>query len=84
MTDNRTWAEHSGLPNVPPGLGQALQQVRDAMPAGLHPATITGFMSTKQPDLQFAGHAVTPMEWLELDQPVEPVLHLASCLGEFI
>lgn len=42
---------------------RGLDQVLKALPAGLHPVAVAGFLRTPQPDL-YLGRALTPTEWL--------------------
>lgn len=52
---------------------RGLDQVFKALPAGLHPVAIVGFLRTPQPDL-FRDRSMTPVEWLrdggDIDQAV--------------
>lgn len=50
-----------------------LAQLLEALPAGLHPLEVQGFMTT--PAEALSGR--TPAEWLSTDGPPEPVLRLA-------
>lgn len=52
---------------------RGLGQVFKALPAGIHPVAIAGFLRTPQPDL-FHDRPMTPVEWLcdggDIDQAV--------------
>jgi hypothetical protein len=52
---------------------RGLDRVLKALPDGLHPMAIAGFLRTPQPEL-FAGRPMTPVEWLreggDVDQAV--------------
>jgi hypothetical protein len=52
---------------------RGLDRVFKALPQGLHPLGVAGFLSTPQPNL-FHGRAMTPVEWLrdggDVDQTV--------------
>lgn len=52
---------------------RGLDQILKALPAGLHPVAIAGFLRTPQPDL-FHDRAMTPVEWLrdggDIDQAI--------------
>lgn len=51
------------------------------MPDGSHPQTVQGFFTTPQPDLELAGEATAPLEWLASGGEQGPVVALASSVG---
>jgi hypothetical protein len=55
---------------------RGLDQVFQAVPAGLHPTAIAGFLRTPQIELQVDGRPLSVLEWLRSGGPVEPVLQL--------
>lgn len=61
-----------------PHLGDVLTQV----PAGTHPVTLRGFMTTPDDALRMDGAPVSPVEWLAAGGSAEPVAALAATLGE--
>ncbi len=75
----RTWK----LPAVQftdDGLVPGIDQVIAAMPEDISPVAALGFLTTPQPELARAGHALSPRNWLcETGDPL-PVLRLARDL----
>jgi hypothetical protein len=57
---------------------RGLEQVFQALPAGLHPTAVTGFVRTPQTELQVGGRPLSVLEWLRSGGPVEPVLRLVE------
>jgi hypothetical protein len=57
-----------------PGLATVLR----ALPAGRHPLAVWGFFSTPQPELELAGAAVPPRDWLSLGGDPDVVARLAA------
>ncbi len=70
------WQFHAGQPL--PGL----QSVLAALPDGLHPLEVVGFMSTPQPELVVEDKQVAPREWLIGGGDAARVVVLAAHLGE--
>ncbi|MBU8820395.1 helix-turn-helix domain-containing protein [Mycolicibacterium goodii] len=58
-----------------PGLNKVFQ----ALPAGLHPVAVAGFLSTQQPAL-FRGRPMTPLQWLREGGAVHDVVAAAACI----
>jgi hypothetical protein len=56
---------------------RGLDQVFKAMPAGLHPVAVAGFLRTPQPDL-FHDRPMTPVEWLRNGGDVEQAVAAAA------
>ena len=57
---------------------RGLDQVFPALPTGLHPVAIAGFLDTRHPDLSLAGRPMTPKEWLQSGGDVGVVLQLVE------
>lgn len=57
---------------------RGLEQVFQAMPTGLHPTAVAGFLRTRQTELQVNGRPVSVLEWLRSGGKVEPVLQLIA------
>jgi hypothetical protein len=55
---------------------RGLEQLFQALPPGLHPTAVTGFLHTPQTELQVDGRPLSVLEWLRSGGPVEPVLQL--------
>ena len=76
------WSYPSDPVRVQPHDGQAGQADPrvgagfQALPAGLHPTAIAGFLRTPQTELQVDGRPLSVLEWLRSGGPVEPVLQL--------
>jgi hypothetical protein len=70
------WQFYGGRPL--PGL----RDVLGALPRGLHPATVEGFMSTPQEDLVLHGMTTTPRHWLAHGGDPLPVAALARGFDE--
>ncbi|WP_411731733.1 hypothetical protein [Paeniglutamicibacter sp.] len=83
-SEQRFWDDHCGLPRTEIDLESLLQSVHSVLQPGLHPGTVSGFLATPQPDLEYEGRAVGPTQWQLLGGPVEPVLTLAKELGDCI
>lgn len=58
-----------------------LEDVLKALPANLHPQSVSGFFLTPQPDLVLNGEAVSAKAWLESGGDVAPVIELAQSLA---
>jgi len=57
-----------------------LRSVLAAMPVGLHPLEVGGFMTTSDPDLSIAGDPVSPRDWLAHGGDVRVVCAIAADL----
>ncbi|UTT71294.1 hypothetical protein NMQ03_09540 [Arthrobacter sp. DNA4] len=66
------FAEHGALPGI--------ERVLPALNAGLHPLAVEGFFTRSQPDLEFEGEAVSPVEWLAAGGDPTVVAELANDL----
>lgn len=55
---------------------RGLDQVLPALPPGVHPLAVAGFLLTPQLELSLDGRPRTVREWLRGGGPVEPVLRL--------
>lgn len=60
----------------PDGQIRGLDQVMKALPVGLHPIGVVGFLRWPQPELQVGGRPLSVLEWLRRGRPVQPVLQL--------
>jgi hypothetical protein len=60
-----------------------LRAILAALPDGLHPLEVAGFMLTPDPDLIVAGQATSPREWLSGGGDVAPVCELAANLDKW-
>ena len=56
---------------------RGLDQVLKALPEGLHPVAIAGFLRTPQPDL-FHDRPMTPVEWLRAGGDVDQAIAAAA------
>lgn len=56
---------------------RGLDQVFKALPAGLHPVAVAGFLRTPQPDL-YLGRPLTPTEWLRSGGDVDQAVAAAA------
>lgn len=56
---------------------RGLDQVLKALPEGLHPVAIAGFLRTAQPDL-FHDRPMTPVEWLRAGGDVDQAIAAAA------
>lgn len=56
---------------------RGLDQVFKALPAGLHPVAVAGFLRTPQPDL-FHDRPMTPVEWLRNGGDIDAVITAAA------
>lgn len=56
---------------------RGLDQVLKALPEGLHPVAIAGFLRTPQPDL-FHDRPLTPVEWLRAGGDIEQAVAAAA------
>jgi hypothetical protein len=56
---------------------RGLDQVLKALPGGLHPVAIAGFLRTPQPEL-FAGRSMSPVEWLREGSEVAAAVTAAA------
>ncbi len=59
----------------------ALAEIAAAIPEGLHPAVVRGYMTTPQPELRLDGDAVTPQAWILAGG--KPELVLSYFRGQF-
>jgi hypothetical protein len=57
---------------------RGLDQVFQALPAGLHPTAVAGLLRTPQMELLVDGRPRSVLEWLRSGGPVEPVLDLVE------
>lgn len=64
--------------SVVPGLREVLV----ALPRGLHPLEVAGFMLTSQPELDVDGEPVSPRDWLRHGGDVSAVAALAGTVGQ--
>ncbi|QNJ89981.1 DNA-binding protein (plasmid) [Mycolicibacterium fluoranthenivorans] len=55
---------------------RGLEQVFEAMPAGLHPTAVAGLLRSPQSELQADGRPLSVLEWLRTGGVVEPILQL--------
>ncbi|QNJ94867.1 hypothetical protein HZU40_11805 [Mycolicibacterium fluoranthenivorans] len=62
---------------VPTRQVRGLDQVFKALPAGLHPVAIAGFLSTPQADL-LRSRALTPVEWLRAGGDIDAAVAAAA------
>lgn len=60
-----------------PGLDRVLPRLSPA----LHPLSVTGFLSTPQPELVIRARTVSPLRWLATGGDPQPVAELAADLG---
>lgn len=60
-----------------------LRAVLAAMPEGLHPLEVAGFMTNPQPELDVEDVDVSPREWLLAGGDVTPVVSLAEGINEW-
>lgn len=58
---------------------RGLDQVLKALPAGLHPVVIAGFLQTPQPAL-FQGHPTTPIDWLRQGGDIDAAVTAAAAV----
>jgi hypothetical protein len=82
IPDGQTWVFpvlqfETGGDGGPTRQVRGLDQVFKALPAGLHPVAVAGFLRTPQPDL-FAGRSMTPVEWLREGGDVEAAVTAAA------
>lgn len=78
--DGRTWL----LPRFQFNHGQEiphLGEVLRALPPGLHPRSVEGFLEHPQPELVALDKPTTPREWLRSGGPAAPVVALAEALA---
>jgi hypothetical protein len=64
--------------NGRPGQFRGLDQVFASLPAGLHPLSVAGFLTTPQDDLRIRGQAVAVLDWLRSGGEVAAVLEIAE------
>ncbi|MDA2893341.1 hypothetical protein PDG61_20675 [Mycolicibacterium sp. BiH015] len=57
---------------------RGLDQVFKALPPGLHPVAVAGFLRTPQPILVHGAHAMTPVEWLRDGGDIDQVVAAAA------
>ena len=57
---------------------RGLDRVLAALPAGLHPVAVEGFLSTPHPDLAVGARALAPLEWLRSGGDAATVLAVAE------
>ncbi|MCV7030243.1 hypothetical protein [Mycobacterium sherrisii] len=55
---------------------RGLEQVFQALPAGMHPTAVAGLLRTPQSELQIDGQPRSIVEWLRSGGPLAPVLEL--------
>ena len=58
---------------------RGLDQVLHALPEGLHPVAVAGFLRTPQPEL-FHGRPMTPTEWLRAGGDVDQAVAVAAAV----
>lgn len=63
------------------GMVPGLDRVLPRLAPTLHPLSVSGFLSTPQPELVIGARAVTPLRWLATGGDAEPVAELAADLG---
>ena len=59
-----------------PGIGTVIR----ALPEGLHPLSVEGFMTSPKPELSLDGNSTSPIEWLAGGGDAEAVAELAADL----
>jgi hypothetical protein len=82
ISDGQTWVFpvlqfETGDNGRPTRQIRGLDRVFKALPAGLHPVAVAGFLRTPQPDL-FHGRPMTPIEWLRDGGDVDQAIDAAS------
>ncbi len=67
------------LPTVQFGV-PAIEGLWRHVPEGLNPLVVYRWLHTPQPELEWDGRGLTPLEWLSVGGPVQPVAALAADL----
>jgi len=66
------FVDHGTLPGI--------ERVLPALDAGMHPLAVEGFFTRNQPDLEFEGEIVSPVDWLAAGGDPAVVAELATDL----
>jgi hypothetical protein len=84
IPDGQTWVFpvlqfETGNHGGPSRQIRGLDQVLKALPEGMHPVAVAGFLCTPQPDL-YVDRALTPLEWLRSGGDVAGAVAVATNL----